>query len=73
MMPADDSMLSSGTVEFREEERRHRADDLGPAPWGNRIDRDPAECAECGHLHYFGPELGYGPCPICDCSGQADR
>ena len=32
-MPADDSMLSSGTVEFREEERRFRADDLGPDPW----------------------------------------
>lgn len=25
-MPADDSLLAQGTVEFREEERRHRND-----------------------------------------------
>ena len=35
-MPDDDWMLSSGTVEFREEERRHRADDLS-----ERDDFDP--------------------------------
>lgn len=28
MSPADDSLLAQSTVEFREEERRHRANDL---------------------------------------------
>jgi hypothetical protein len=32
--------------------------------------RDPAVCAECGHLHFYGITLGYGECPIegCDCA-----
>jgi len=34
---------------------------------------EPGACAECGHLHYLGPERGYGPCPVegCSCTGQA--
>lgn len=29
-------------------------------------------CAECGHLHFLGRNLGYCKCPIegCDCQGQ---
>jgi hypothetical protein len=30
----------------------------------------PSLCAECGHLHYFGEDHGYEPCPICECPGQ---
>lgn len=31
-----------------------------------------AQCAECGHLHYLGPEDGYCSCPVegCECTGQ---
>lgn len=33
---------------------------------------EPGACAECGHLHFLGPGLGYCACPIegCDCQGQ---
>lgn len=27
-------------------------------------------CAECGHLHFLGRELGYEECGICGCEGQ---
>jgi hypothetical protein len=29
-------------------------------------------CAECGHLHFLGRELGYERCPVdgCNCEGQ---
>jgi len=29
-------------------------------------------CAECGHLHFLGPDEGYCECPIdeCGCVGQ---
>ena len=32
------------------------------------------KCAECGHLHYVGGEVGYEPCLIegCDCLGQTE-
>lgn len=30
------------------------------------------KCAECGHLHFLGSELGYEECPVegCGCEGQ---
>lgn len=33
---------------------------------------DSTECAECGHLHYYGADYGYGLCPVegCGCKGQ---
>lgn len=38
-----------------------------------RREREPSACAECGHLHFLGPDLGYDECPIdgCSCKGQS--
>lgn len=37
-------------------------------------DVEAVACAECGHLHYLGDQLGYCRCPIegCGCLGQDD-
>lgn len=45
---------------------------LNTLPRQCRDEKEPAACAECGHLHWFGPRYGYGECPICDCQGQED-
>jgi hypothetical protein len=44
--------------------------ELAPALEGEMTyeERDPEECAECGHEHWFPEVAKYGVCPVCSCS-----